>query len=637
MEKSRSSALPKNLELKKLFPAPKIKDWEQLVEKELKGKSKEILFSFLAEGIKLKPLYFEEDVEPEIKESYPGFIPFLRGSTASGNVANGWLTTQKIYGSSAEEINRKLESLIENGMNSGTIDTGKNTAIENYDDLKEALAGINLTSIPVFFNAGETALSLFTSLEKFADKNSIDFQKIKGGVLSNPIGSLAIHGTLENELLLLEKQVKKTLQRKSQLKAIDISSVPYSNGGANAVQEIAIALSEAVEYINTLAEKKIAPEEVVKLSLFTFSTGSSFFKEIAKLRAFRMLWQNVLDEYGIEFNVFIKAVTSEFNFTKFDPYVNMLRVTTEAFSAIAGGADSIEIAPFDFLFGSPSDLGERIARNVHLILKEESHLNQIIDPAGGAFFVENLTNELAEKSWGFFQEIQRQGGIIKALQKGFVQENIEANAQKEVENIEAQKKVLIGINKYANPKEKSSDYAHTNERNSYGKKNPKRKTFEEELNDLLQKFQDNLEETITARPLKQFRLAETFEEVRIRAEEIEQQRNKKVTVALLIHDNPLVLKKKSDFVKSLFEAAGFEVTEFSSTEKTITSRSDAVVILSNEDSKAKSFIEKLSGKNDYPVFVYTTEETDFGKNIFSIYPGINAIEVYKIILNKILI
>ena len=202
---------------------------------------------------------------------------------------------------------------------------------------------------------------------------------------------------------------KWTLKNIPNLKTIGVSSLNYHNAGANSVQELAFSLSTAVEYIKQMLERGLKIDEIASNIRFTFGIGSLFFVEVAKIRAARMLWAKIIEAFsGNEDSqkIDIHAHTSFTNQTVFDPYVNLLRTTTEAFSAITGGVDSMHTNFFDESFRTPDEFSRRIARNTQIILNEESHLNQIIDPAGGSYYVESLTDEVAKKSWTLFQEIE---------------------------------------------------------------------------------------------------------------------------------------------------------------------------------------------------------------------------------------
>src|SRR5690606_8722135 len=217
------------------------------------------------------------------------------------------------------------------------------------------------------------------------------------------------------------------IKSNSAIKTIGVNGLHFNNAGSNSVQELAFTLATAVEYLNEMIARGLKVDDVAKRIKFTFGIGSFYFMEVAKLRAARILWSKILEAFGVnEENrkTSIHCKTTRFNQTYFDPYVNMLRSTTEAFYAIVGGADSIHTNPFDESFNPSDNFSRRIARNTQIVLKEESHLDQVIDPAGGAYFVEKLTDDIANAAWKLFQSIEGKDGMINAIQSGFVQEEI---------------------------------------------------------------------------------------------------------------------------------------------------------------------------------------------------------------------
>ncbi len=647
--------------IKKHFPTPSYSDWKTLALKELKGKPLESLFILLPEGIELKPLYLRKNIEENFFVGFPGFRDFVRGGRASSSVEYGWLTAQKIYARTPAELNSKLKKIKGDGLNTIAFEIGNKFSpnILTIEDLTTAFEDIDVKALPILIDANPNALPFFIFFLAYLEKTGVSLKDVKGGILSDPIGNSAHTGELSDRFEPLAFQIRETLNLHSRLRAIDISSIPYSNAGANAIEEIAVSLASMVEYVNYFGDKGFEPSDIINLTQFTLSIDSSFFKGIAKLRAFRILFNKITEAYNTNNPPFVRAVTSKFNFTKYDPYVNMLRTTTEAFSAAAGGADAIEILPFDILWGEPSELGKRIAKNVHLILKEEAHINQIIDPAGGSFFVELLTNELAEKSWGLFQEIQKQGGIISSLKNGFIQNLIEASAREEKEKFRKREKVLIGVNKYSNPKEKSSDYRKKAERGNHENENSGKEKFNEELLRLKKVFTENnpsflrysielvnkglrlselenllsLKNAFKVQCLNEFRLAEELENLRLTVEKIEE-RKSAIKVVLLLLNETLKLKSQVDFTRNFFEAVGFKIKMETSLEKTIETSPEAIVILGEDKEKIISTTKKLKERTSALVIFYSKKREEQSLADFVILPSVNAIEIYKTIIQK---
>ena len=255
----------------------------------------------------------------------------------------------------------------------------------------------------------------------------------------------------------LKIAIEWTKENSPNLKVIGINTLPYVNAGASSVQELAIAISTFVHYVNNLSERGVSAEDVFSKTIFTFGISSNYFMDIAKFRAIRVLLENIAENYQVELGKCkpkISAKSSDYYQTNLDPYVNMLRSTTQAFSAIVGGVDSITTLPFDETIRKSDNFSRRIARNIHTILREESHLDQVIDPAGGSYFIETLTEELAKSAWNLFKQIENNGGILESLKNNFIQTEIEKVADERSKDINKRKSVIVGTNMFADIKEK---------------------------------------------------------------------------------------------------------------------------------------------------------------------------------------
>ncbi len=215
---------------------------------------------------------------------------------------------------------------------------------------------------------------------------------------------------------------------------ISINASNFNNAGADIVQELAFGISMGSEYMAQLTDRGISADMAASKIRFSFGTGSHYFPEIAKLRAARLLWSVVINGFHPEniekMKMDIHCVTSEWNKTIYDPYVNLLRTQTEAMSAILGGTDSLTVEPFDIVFRNPDEFSERIARNQQLILKEEAYFDKVADPAAGSYYIENLTNLISENAWKLFLEIEEKGGFLSCLKSGFIQNKLSESATK---------------------------------------------------------------------------------------------------------------------------------------------------------------------------------------------------------------
>jgi methylmalonyl-CoA mutase len=242
-------------------------------------------------------------------------------------------------------------------------------------------------------------------------------------------------------------------------RTININASNFNNAGADIVQELAFGISMGSEYLAQLTERGISADVAASKIRFSFGTGSDYFPEIAKLRAARLLWSVVTNSFhpahGENIKMEIHCVTSEWNKTVYDPYVNMLRTQTEAMSAILGGTDSLTVEPFDIVFRHPDEFSERIARNQQLILKEEAYFDKVADPSAGSYYIENLTNLIAENAWKLFLEIEDQGGFLSCLKTGLIQKKLSESASRRKSDIASGKEILLGTNRFPDLDEKA--------------------------------------------------------------------------------------------------------------------------------------------------------------------------------------
>lgn len=276
----------------------------------------------------------------------------------------------------------------------------------------------------------------------------------------DPLGQLARDGRLPRDLDGIHDvmaQLTAWAQANApQLQTITVQGNPYHNGGASATQELAFALATAVEYLRAMQARGLSVDDAAPRFRFALSIGSNFFMEIARLRAARLLWAKIVQAFGGNAEsqkMRIHARTSAWNQTVYDPHVNLLRGTTEAFSAVVGGCDSLHISPFDELVRVPDDFSRRVARNTHTVLSEETHITHTVDPAGGSWYVETLTDAVARQTWAIFQEVEKQGGMTKTLLAGWPQSQIADTAAKRAANIAKRKDIFVGTNMYPNMKE----------------------------------------------------------------------------------------------------------------------------------------------------------------------------------------
>ncbi len=479
-----------NIDIGKDFPSPSFAQWQEMSPKN-PG-------STTYEGITLQPLYRREDIE-EIPylNGLPGFAPYVRGTKAGGYLGKGWEICQEIKESDAAEFNRELKHALQKGQTAiklgldraakmgldsdhiGPDESGGVTglSISTYEDFSQALSGIDLGKHPLYVDAGLSGLEIMMMMHAFCAQEGINMANLRGSIESDPVGLLLTEGKLlvpvESAFDRLALTTRHAGRLAPQLKTIGVNGSLYHNAGADAVRELAFSLSTAAEYIDQMLERKLSIDDIARAIRFTFAVGSSYFMEIAKLRAARMLWSRIIEAYGGDKEsrkMTIHAVTSFYNRTRRAPYVNMLRTTTEAFSAVVGGIDSLQTNAFDETGGKTGRFSRRIARNIQVILKEEAHSDQLIDPAGGSYFVEKLTREVAAKTWSLFRDTRKRGGMLKALRQGYPQAEIEQVAEQREKDIAKGKRVIVGTNSYTGESEKNPDSNHPDKDKIFGRR-----------------------------------------------------------------------------------------------------------------------------------------------------------------------
>ena len=461
------------------FQTPNLEQWRDEVVRLLKGGSFEKkMFTKTLEDVTVRPMYTRADTqELPWSENLPGQWPFLRGSKA----AAGWLIAQELPLPTAEEFNNALRSDLRRGQNAVNLVLDRaglqgldpdqadaefvgacGTSIASLADFETAFDGVDLENIPLFVQTGSAALPVMALLLAMLEKQGRNPKKLKGCLGSDPAYGLAEMGQLPlaldriyDELAVISRWASTEAPG---LKTLPVHEDPWHNGGADSALSLALVLSSAVQKLRAMQQRDLLPEIAAGRIQFQLCLGTDFFMEIAKVRALRLLWADILDATGcpeVAAEAKIHARTSGRTQTLLDPHVNMLRVTTQAMSAVFGGVDSLHVSPFDEMDCLPDEFSRRIARNVQLVLAHECHFDQVQDPAGGSWYVEKLTADLAEKTWSVFQEIEAAGGIVECLKSGLVQQKVAASAEAVKARLATRKDVLVGTNQYPNPQEPS--------------------------------------------------------------------------------------------------------------------------------------------------------------------------------------
>lgn len=477
--------MSETLDILQDFPAHTYEEWFAAAEKLLKGKPFErTLVKKTYEGIDIQPIYFLEDLDKlDHLEALPGEPDYVRGTSVDGATVNTWGIAQQITEAAAADfnaaarndlsrgqnmLNMVVDRATRNGENPGDAADGDvgagGVSIACTDDFTTALDDIDLTTIPFIIQSGYSGIGLVALFAAAMKKRGIDLKKLAGTFAADPIATLLEAGSLPiSTAKAFDELAELTLWAKEEapaLRTIAVNGHLWQRSGSSAVEELGCSFAAGVEYIRELQQRGLEIDDIAPRMTFALSVGNDFFMEIAKYRAARLGWSQIIASFGgsdVSRKMHIHASTSTFNKTHVDPWVNMLRVSTEAFSAIAGSVDSLHVGPFDEIFRRPNSFSRRIARNVQIILRDEGHFDKVIDPAGGSWYVETITARLAEKAWESFQKIEEEGGMIAALGKGSPQEETAAIAAKRAKNIATRKDRIVGTSMYPNLAEKKEE------------------------------------------------------------------------------------------------------------------------------------------------------------------------------------
>ena len=459
-------ALPvsQELNLAGAFPAASHETWLKLVDKVLAGGDFEKkLVGRTYDGLAIQPLYTRADWKSEGDPSgFPGGAPFTRGGNVLGT-ARGWDVRQSVGHADLTLTNRLILEELEKGATSILLNNNPSNGarIDTLADLEIVLKDVLLDIAPLSLGAGgPPAAALLMAL---IDKRGLA-QSFAGNFGLDAFATLAIRGLLPADIATSLARVADMAAHVSatypNAQTFNIRAYFYHGAGASEAQELGSAVAVGLEYVRAMTAAGLNVDAAFKQITFTVAADADFFLTIAKIRALRKIWARVAEVCGATTRTAqINAITALRMMSRRDPWVNVLRTTVACFAAGVAGADAITVLPFDLLLGVPSDLGRRIARNMHIVLQEESGLAKVIDPAGGAYMFEHLTDQLADKSWAFLQDIERQGGMTKALPSGFIAEKIAAVHAERTKNVDRRKDSLTGVSAFPDIHEKPTGNA----------------------------------------------------------------------------------------------------------------------------------------------------------------------------------
>ena len=567
------------------FQAPTKQEWLDKIEVDLKGADfQKRLVWRTNEGFNVQPFYRREDLKDlKTPDALPGEFPFVRGNKKDNNE---WYVRQNIAVEDAAEANKKALDILNKGIDSlGFRIKGSDVSAAFIETLLDGIlceiVDLNFRTCP------RHALELAQIVDAYFTKKGYDKEKLSFTVGFDPIESMLTKGKDVTELLAEGPKIVEALKAYPKAHVMTVHTETLNNAGAYIVQELGYALAWGNEYLQQLVDAGVEVDFAARQMKFYMGVSENYFMEIAKFRAARLLWAQIVKQYEPKCDcackMTINATTSTYNQTLFDSYVNLLRSQTEAMSAALGGVHSMVVTPFDAPYEEATDFSERIARNQQLLLKEESHFGAIVDPGAGSYYIEHLTDALAQEGWKLFLKIEDEGGFLEACKKGIVQDDINATNVKRHGDAAKRKEFLLGTNQFPNFTEKSEGKrAVAGKACCHG-------------GDCEKPF----------KKLETTRLAADFEDLRIHTEE-----TKVPTAFMLTIGNLAMRQARAQFSCNFLACAGYKVIDnlgFKTVEEgvdaALEAKADIVVICSSDDEYAEYAIPAFKYLNGRAMFV----------------------------------
>lgn len=569
------------------FTAPSAQEWREKIEVDLKGADYQKKMVWRTnEGFSMEPFYRKEDVENlATVNALPGQYPYVRGNKAADN---SWYVRQDIKcGECAKEANAKALDVLNRGVDSlGFIIPSEYVGKEYVEAL---LDGILADCVELNFRTCQRcSVELAKILVAYFEAKGYDKARLAGSISFDPLEKMVMKGKDTDKLLPVAKTLVETLADYPLFRAVAVNAYKLTDAGAYSYQDLGYALAWGNEYMAQLTEAGVPAELAAQSIKFNLGINGVYFMEIAKLRAARMLWAQIVAQYTDckeAAKMHVCAYTTTYNQTVFDSYVNMLRSQTEAMSAALGGVDSMVVVPFDAPYETPTEFAERIARNQQLLLKDECHFDRMVDVAGGSYFIEQLTKSLSEQAWKLFLSVEEQGGFLAAVKAGAVQAVINETNAKRHADAGKRKEFLLGTNQFPNFTEKSE-----------GK----------EPVACCCKGQCGCGEKPVIPGIETNRLASDFEALRLTTEKAA-----KVPVAFMLTIGNLAMRQaRAQFSCNFLAAAGYQVVDnlgFKTVEEgvdaALAAGADIVVICSSDDEYAEYAIPAFQYLNGRAMFV----------------------------------
>ena len=567
------------------FQAPTTQEWLDKIEVDLKGADfQKRLVWRTNEGFNVQPFYRREDLKDlKTPDALPGEFPFVRGNKKD---SNEWYVRQNIKVDDPKEANKKALDILNKGINSlGFQFSGDLVSKETVETL---LDGIYCDIVEVnFATCPKHSVELAEILVGFFQNKGYDKEKVVGSIEFDPMAKIVMKGKDVTPVLEIAPKLVETLKDYPNFRCIAVSSDALNNAGAYIVQELGYALAWGNEYLQQLVDAGVDVDLAAKSIKFNMGVSENYFMEIAKFRAARLLWAQIVKQYEPKCDcackMVVNATTSFYNQTLFDSYVNLLRSQTEAMSAALGSVHSMVVTPFDAPYEEATDFSERIARNQQLLIKEESHFDRIVDPSAGSYYIEHLTDALAQEAWKIFLKVEEEGGFLAAVKAGTIQDDINATNVKRHGDAAKRKEFLLGTNQFPNFTEKSEGKKALGSACCCGA-------------------------TAEAAPFKAIsstRLAADFENLRIHTEE-----TKVPTAFMLTIGNLAMRQARAQFSCNFLACAGYKVIDnlgFKTVEEgvdaALEAKADIVVICSSDDEYAEYAIPAFKYLNGRAMFV----------------------------------
>ncbi|KQT10152.1 methylmalonyl-CoA mutase [Ramlibacter sp. Leaf400] len=464
------------------FPPVSLEAWAKAAAKSAPGGDPQALNWITPDGIAVKPLYTAEDLKGlEHTNTLPGFEPYVRGPQATMYAVRPWTLRQYAGFSTAEESNAFYRKALEAGGQGVSVafdlathrgydsdhprvtgDVGKaGVAIDSVEDMKILFDGIPLDKVSVSMTMNGAVLPVLAGYVVAAEEQGVAQDKLSGTIQNDILKEFMVRNTYiyppQPSMRIVGDIIEYTAKNMPKFNSISISGYHMQEAGANQALELAFTLADGKEYVKTATAKGLNVDDFAGRLSFFWAIGMNFYLEIAKMRAARLLWCRIMKDFGARspksLMLRTHCQTSGWSLTEQDPYNNIVRTTVEAMAAVFGGTQSLHTNSFDEAIALPSAFSSRIARNTQLILQEETHIPDVIDPWAGSYLMEKLTQEMADAAWKIIEEVEAMGGMVRAVDSGWAKLKIEAAAAEKQARIDAGKDVIVGVNKYRLAKE----------------------------------------------------------------------------------------------------------------------------------------------------------------------------------------